>query len=135
MQVQITTRSPALSMGIATRLLVLIDRFNQQARQRKALDEERFTQDRLRELRAELNRAEDALTDFRSRNRIREAPELQREEERLDRDVTMRQQVFTNIAQLYEQVRLDAVRDVPVITVVEPPATPAHISKPVRRTK
>ena len=57
---------------------------------------------------------------------MRGSPELALEEQRLERAVVMRQQVYTTLVQLYEQVRLDALRNTPVITVVEPPEVAAR---------
>jgi uncharacterized protein involved in exopolysaccharide biosynthesis len=111
---------------MASLVLELVDRFNQGIRQQKATDEQRFTEQRLRDLRAELSRAEDALAAFTARNRIRDSPDLALEEQRLSRNVTMRQTVYTNLSQVYEQARLNAARDVPVITIVERPEPAAR---------
>ncbi len=40
------------------------------------------------------------------------------------REVSLRQQLFTTIAQSYEQARIDEVRDTPVFTVIEQPVVP-----------
>jgi uncharacterized protein involved in exopolysaccharide biosynthesis len=125
-RVAVTTRSPVLSAQMASRVLELVDRFNQDMRQQKAADEQRFTEQRLRDLRTELSRAEDALAAFTTRNRIRDSPDLALEEQRLSRNVTMRQTVYTNLAQVYEQARLNAARNVPVITIVERPEPAAR---------
>jgi uncharacterized protein involved in exopolysaccharide biosynthesis len=45
--------------------------------------------------------------------------------DRLVNNVTLRQQIYTSVAQAYEQARIDEVRDTPVITVVEAPLLPA----------
>ncbi|AHG91029.1 lipopolysaccharide biosynthesis protein [Gemmatirosa kalamazoonensis] len=122
----VTTRSPALSTAMTGHVLSLVDQFNQERRKQKAADEERFAEQRMQQLRSELNRAEDALAYFKARNRDAQAPDLEKEQERLEREVGMRQTVFTNIAQVYEQARVDALRDVPVITVIEAPTPPVR---------
>src|SRR5262249_435769 len=42
-----------------------------------------------------------------------------------DREVSMRQAVYTTLVQSYEAARIDEVRNTPVITVMEPPDVPA----------
>ena len=48
------------------------------------------------------------------------APDLKFEEDGLTREISVRQQVFTTLTQIYEQARLEEVRDTPVLMVVEP---------------
>jgi uncharacterized protein involved in exopolysaccharide biosynthesis len=125
--VAIRTRSPELSAAVAGRLLDLVNEFNQRTRQQKASDEQQFAEERQRALRAELGRAEDELAAFRAANRgFENSPELELREQRLERQLQTRQQVFTTVVQLYEQSRLDAVRDVPVISVIERPELPVR---------
>jgi uncharacterized protein involved in exopolysaccharide biosynthesis len=125
--VAVRTRSPELSAAVAGRLLDLVNEFNQRTRQQKATDEQQFADERQRALRAELSRAEEELAAFRSSNRgFENSPELELREQRLERQLQTRQQVFTTVVQLYEQSRLDAVRDVPVISVIERPEIPVR---------
>jgi uncharacterized protein involved in exopolysaccharide biosynthesis len=99
--------------------------FNLVTRQSQAGAERRFMEGRLDEARAELRTAEDRLQNFLQRNRdFRNSPELTFQQDRLARDVQMRQQVYTSLAQAYEQARIEEVRDTPVITVVEQPDLP-----------
>ncbi len=43
------------------------------------------------------------------------------EHDRLERPVSMRQELVTAMAQAYEQARVDEVRNTPVITVIDQP--------------
>jgi uncharacterized protein involved in exopolysaccharide biosynthesis len=74
----------------------------------------------LREAETELYQAEADLQAFLRQNRtFRDAPELAFEHSRLQRQVTLRQELVSSLSQAREQARIDAVRDTPVITVVE----------------
>ena len=53
------------------------------------------------------------------------SPQLMFENDRLQRDVAMRQQIMAGLTQAYEQARIDEVRNTPVITVVQRPEAPA----------
>lgn len=124
-RLQVVARSPTLAQQIAARELDLLNRFNLETRQSRAGAERTFTEQRVKEVRDELRAAEDALQQFLQTNReFRNSPQLTFRQERLAREVTMRQQVYQSLAQAYEQARIDAVRDTPVITVVEKPEVP-----------
>jgi uncharacterized protein involved in exopolysaccharide biosynthesis len=119
--------NPVLAKQVADRLLQLLNAFNLRRRRTQASEERRFAEDRLNQARAELRVAEDRLQEFMQRNRVyASAPELRFQEDRLSREVNMRQQLYTTVAQAYEQARMDEVRDTPVITVIEQPNVPAR---------
>lgn len=125
--ITVKTRSPVLSQTIATNLLEEIHGFNLESRQSQAAAERRFAERRLAEARSQLRAAEDRLQSFLQQNRdYRSAPELLLEHDRRLRDVAMQQQVYTSLAQAYEQAQIDEVRDTPVISVVELPRAPVY---------
>jgi uncharacterized protein involved in exopolysaccharide biosynthesis len=75
----------------------------------------------------EKRQAEDELQAFLQRNRdFRSSPQLSFAYDRLADNVSLRQQLYTAVAQAYEQARIEEVRDTPVITVVEAPMLPAR---------
>ena len=68
---------------------------------------------------------ENALEAFQAQNRNgMNAPRLSREEERLRRVISMRQQVFTSLMQAREQASMDAAHNTPVISLIDPPSLP-----------
>src|SRR2546428_650042 len=105
--------------GLASELgLALVNTFNLERRQSRAAQEKRFVETRRTEARDELQVAEDRLKSFLERNRdYRNSPQLVFDQERLAREVALRQQLLTSLSQAYEQARIDEVRDTPVITV------------------
>jgi uncharacterized protein involved in exopolysaccharide biosynthesis len=126
-ELRVTTRYPALSAQLNRRILELLNAFNLQTRQSQAAQERRFTERRLGEVAVDLRQAEDKLQAFLQRNRdYRNSPQLNFEYERLAREVAMRQQVYTSLAQALEQARIEEVRDTPVITIVENPEAPVR---------
>jgi uncharacterized protein involved in exopolysaccharide biosynthesis len=115
----------ALAGLIAARMLELVNEFNLKTRQSQAGEERRFVESRMEEARSELSGAEDQLRRFLQRNReFRNSPELLLAHDRLQRDVIWRQEVFTSLAQAYEQARIEEVRSNPVITIIEAPVRP-----------
>jgi uncharacterized protein involved in exopolysaccharide biosynthesis len=123
---EITTAWPELSQQVGRRMIQLVSEFNLHRRQTKAGAERRFVEARVAEAKDTLRAAEARLQAFLQRNRAyQSAPSLMFEYDRLERDVTMQQQLYTTLAQSYEGARIDEVRNTPVITLMEPPDLPA----------
>jgi uncharacterized protein involved in exopolysaccharide biosynthesis len=131
-EISAETRWPSVSMAIVTDLLAGINDFNQHMRQEQAGAERRFVESRLAIAGSDLRAAEDRLEEFLKTNRQFISPDLSFQKDRLQRDVTFKQQVFTSLTQSYEEVRIREVRDTPVITVVESPSVPT-LPEPRRR--
>jgi uncharacterized protein involved in exopolysaccharide biosynthesis len=121
----------SVSLDIVTKLVNGVSDFNEKVRQGQAAAERRFIGERLAVASAELRAAEDRLEGFLRTNRdLGHSPQLIIQRERFQRDLSLRQQVFTTLTQSYEDARIREVRDTPVITIFEPPAVP---TQPERR--
>jgi uncharacterized protein involved in exopolysaccharide biosynthesis len=128
---EIQLRDPLVSRDVARAFIAEVDSFNLKSRQTQASSERRFSEGRLAEARAEARQADDELQAFLQRNRdFRTSPQLNFAYERLVNNVSLRQQIYTSVAQAYEQARIEEVRDTPVITVVEAPMVPARSDPP-----
>jgi uncharacterized protein involved in exopolysaccharide biosynthesis len=121
-ELRVSAGHPELAELITARLLELLNEFNLQTRQSQAQEEGRFVGARMTEAHSELLEAEEALKTFLQQNRhFANSPELGFEHDRLQRQVAMRQEIYTSLVQSHEQSRIDAVRDTPVITVIASP--------------
>lgn len=117
--------NPALAVQISTNLLAEVNVYNLARRQEQAAGERVFVQKQMDEKRAELRQAEGELRSFLEGNRLYVAsPELILEKNRLQRQVDMRNSLYSSMLQAYETARIEEVRDLPVISVVEPPEMP-----------
>lgn len=123
-RVAVTSEYPGLAPLLIGRMLDLLNEFNLQTRQTQAAEERRFVEERLREAREELAAAEAALETFLQRNRQFQDPSLGFQRDRLQRRVAERQQVVTSLVQNFDHARIEEVRNTPVITVLDRPATP-----------
>lgn len=122
---------PELSVHINARLLDLLSEFNLERRQSRAAEERRFLEARLREAESDLRAAERDLGSFLSENRrYDESSQLIFEHGRLQRRVSLREELHRSLAQAYEQARVDEVRNTPVITVIDHPRGPAKKTAP-----
>jgi uncharacterized protein involved in exopolysaccharide biosynthesis len=104
-------------------------------RQGEAASERKFVDDRLSMAGSDLRAAEDRLESFLSSNRqYSSTSELAFQRDRLQRDVSFRQQLVTTLTQASEDARIREVRDTPVITIFEPPFVPSD-AEPRGRVK
>lgn len=115
---------PDLSEQIVANVIAQINKFNLVGRQLRASAERSFTEQRLRDAQAELTAAEDSMEEFLRSNRDLGSPSLQLRRERLNRVVETRQQVYSALAQALEQAKIEELRDMPAITVIDPPYVP-----------
>jgi uncharacterized protein involved in exopolysaccharide biosynthesis len=122
----VQTQRPDLSAAIARRAIALVNEFNIRLRQSQAENQAAFFDSRLKAARDELDRAEDRLQAFLTSNRsFSNDSRLQFEHDRLSREVQLRQQMYLGLYQSYEQSRLERLKDVPILSVVEEPEEPA----------
>jgi uncharacterized protein involved in exopolysaccharide biosynthesis len=124
---RVSAPDPRLAQQVNVRLLALLSNFNMNKRQSRAREERRFSEQRLLDAKTELRVAEDRLQIFLERNRsVTNAPALAFQEDRLRADLLVLRQLVTLLQQTAEQARMDAVRDTPVLTVVEPADIPTR---------
>lgn len=117
-----TARWPGLAVAINRRMLDLVNEFNIERRQAQAANEARFIESRLYDARLQLDRAEGDLQRFLEQNRnYASSPQLSFARGRLQRRVDLRQEIYLSLARAYETSRIEEMKNLPVITVIEPP--------------
>lgn len=124
LKITVTTRWPSVSLALAQRLISRLNEFNLETRKTQAVVERQFVEVRTAEAEATLRDAENRLQDFLQRNRAANSPELIFERDRLQREVMLRQQLYTDWSKSREEARVREVRDTPVITALEEPRLP-----------
>lgn len=119
---QVHTKNRKLSALLARRLLDQVNDFNLRRRQTQAGAERDFDLRRTQASLDTLRSAESALADFRATNiDFSRSPRLAAREAEMQRRVTLAQQIYTTIAQRYEMANVEAVRNTPVVTVLDAP--------------
>jgi uncharacterized protein involved in exopolysaccharide biosynthesis len=88
---------------------------------------------RFEEAEQELEMAEESLAQFLERNQNPTTASLQFRRDRLRRQVSFKEQLYSELQSQLTQTRLDLQRRQPVVTVVEEPVPPTERSSP-RRT-
>jgi len=125
-KLSVTTKWPSVSYTLAERLVSGVGRFNVERRKSQAAAERQLVENLANEAAAALRASEDELQAFLQRNRggTQGSPQLAFDRDRLQRQVDLRQQIYTSLLQNREQARIREVRDTPVITVLEDPRLP-----------
>src|SRR5438093_11794505 len=104
----VTARPAPLAASIAERILDELSAFDLERRRAQAASERIFVEQRLAELGTELRESESRHEAFLRRNReFRNSPELSFENDRLAREVSMRQQIYTRFADALERAKVD----------------------------
>jgi uncharacterized protein involved in exopolysaccharide biosynthesis len=116
---------PELSQQIAANLVGQLDDYSRQRRHARAAAEREFIQERVTEARAELRAAEEQIVQFHLDNRDFSSPVLDIANARLQRDILMKQQLYTSLLESYDRARIDEARNLPTITLIESPERPA----------
>ncbi len=130
----VTTRYPSLSRDLAAALLEALDSMNISFRQQQSRELREFFEGRMADAQRGLDSAETALRMFLERNRVTQgSPLLTFEEMRLTRAADLKRSVYTTVVQQYEEAKIQEARNVPVLTVLTPPAAPTRRSGPPRR--
>lgn len=125
LRIDVTLKDPQFSKAVLEAIVEELTKYNQRTRQSQARAERQFAESRATEAHRELREAEDRMRGFLDANRGPwDSPNLKFVEDGLRREITARQQVYTTVMQIFEQARLEEVRDTPVLSLVEPPRVP-----------
>jgi len=126
-QVEVTTRWPSVSLALAELLMRGVDRFHVQTRSLEAAAEREFAAGQAAHAERTLRQAELDLQRFLEANRVVGSPQLMFENDRLQREVALRQQLYSFLLQNQEEARLREARDIPVVTILEEPQLPLFL--------
>lgn len=92
-----------------------------------------FLEERLDSAKQELLESEEKLTEFRKQHTMAlEPPDTQLERGRLMRNVTVNQEVYITLRQQYELARIEELKELPIINILDHPEPAADIDSPKR---
>jgi uncharacterized protein involved in exopolysaccharide biosynthesis len=123
-----------LAADIATAVIEELDRHQQLFKSTRVSEKRQFIEGRIEEVQIDLEKAEDALKQFRYRNRqIQNSPSLLLEQERLAREVQVIIGVFQTLKEENELAKIQEVEETPVVHVLDLPEAPLDRSGPNKR--
>ncbi|MFB6280309.1 MAG: Wzz/FepE/Etk N-terminal domain-containing protein [Salinibacter sp.] len=133
MTISVTAGGPRLAASLAESFLDHFTTRVREIRTEKVRERLQFVEGRFQEAEKELEAAEDRLAQFLERNQNPTTATLQFQRDRLQRQVSFKEQLYSELQSQLTQTRLDLQRRQPVVTVVERPVSPMDRSAP-RRT-
>lgn len=132
-RVSFTSENPLLSARITD---TLIDHLTERVRtiySLKARENLEFIRDRFEEVKLELEEAEENLASFTDSNINPATAHLKTQLARLDRLVTFKSQLYSDLQTQFTQAQIELQRSQPVITLLEAPVPPIEKSAPNRK--
>jgi uncharacterized protein involved in exopolysaccharide biosynthesis len=132
MSISVTMQDPALAAEMTKSFLDALSERIGEIRTVEARRNLRFVEKRFGEVEKELEAAESQLASFLERNQQISNAELQFQQDRLQRQVRFKEQLYSELQKQLTQARLDLQRQQPVVTVLERPVPPMKPSAPNR---
>ena len=125
---------PQLAADVANQLTQELDEYTRTKRKTNATLQREFIEKRMEEVGQDLRRNETALKEFRERNRrLADSPQLMLDQERLSREVQINSTVFVELKKQFEIAKIEEIKNIPLINVLDPARPPVRRSYPVRR--
>lgn len=126
---------PKLAATVANLIAESLGYYNREVRNTEAREQLSFLERRLSEVSKDLQNSEDTLAQFREKNRIVEkSPQLQLDLNRLTRTVEINQLVYGELKKNFEMVKLEVIKNTPVINILDYAFPPVKKDKPKRLT-
>jgi uncharacterized protein involved in exopolysaccharide biosynthesis len=132
MTVSATAGGSVLAADLAQSFVKHLQTRVREIRTEKVRDRLQFVKQRFQRANQELETAEERLAQFLKRNQSLNSPRLQFQRDRLQRQVSFKEQLYSELQSQLTQTRLDLQRRQPVVTVVEEPVPPLKRSAPKR---
>lgn len=134
--ITITVLMPEAQMAadVGNHLTTLIEEYIQNEQKTTTKQNLKYIEKRLKTVEQELRNAEEELRRFRESNRmIESSPQLQMELSRLQRQVTIKQEVYLTLQKEREMAEIELVKKQPVINVLDDAMKPEQRAKPKRK--
>ncbi|RKY86917.1 hypothetical protein DRQ09_05340 [candidate division KSB1 bacterium] len=132
--IEVESNDKYLSADIANALTEQLDYYNREVRTSKAKENRIFVEERMKEAKDSLTIAENRYKEFREKNVAFDlSPELMVEEERLKRDVEIKQEAYKSLTVEYWAALVEEQKDIPVVNVLEKAVPPLLRTKPKRK--
>jgi uncharacterized protein involved in exopolysaccharide biosynthesis len=132
MTITVTAGGPRLAASLAESFLDHFTTRVRDIRTEKVREQLEFVEGRFEEAERELETAENQLAQFLEQNQNPTTASLQFRRDRLQRQVSFKEQLYSSLQSQVTQTRLDLQRQQPVVTVVEQPVPPMSRTSPQR---
>lgn len=124
---------PKLAYDLNRYTIDFISNYIRNSFKSQAKEKRLFIEERLKEVKHDLQVAEEQLARFKERNLMSSSPKVILEEGRLLRNVTLNQEMYIQFQKQYELARVEELDNQTLIQVVKNPEIPVQRSKPNRK--
>jgi uncharacterized protein involved in exopolysaccharide biosynthesis len=131
----VETTYPELSQAVVQEYLTQLESYNLHKRKSSATENARYLERQVQEAKLALEDAENALETYRSRNAAwveSTSPEILTQTGRLTREVQLRSTAYLLLDEQFELAKLQAQKDIPIVSVLDSPSLPTLKSGPFR---
>jgi uncharacterized protein involved in exopolysaccharide biosynthesis len=129
----IETKDPIVTADILNTITEQLNQFLLTKKNTNASEQRKFIEKRLADVKKDLEKAENMVKEFKEKNRrVSDSPQLILEQERLVREVNLQTVLFTTLKQQYELAKIDEVKNIPVINVLDEAKPAAKKNSPRR---
>jgi len=127
------TEDPYLSAALVARAIQELQRAINRIKTEKARQNLAFLTQKFAQVEAELRQAENELARFLDANRNPQTAQLRAEMERLQRQVSFKEQLYREIQLQKTQAEIQVQKEAPVLSIVQPPVPPDQPSGTSRK--
>jgi len=133
LSVSVRTNEPAMSSEIANNIVKSLDHYVRTKRKSNAKEQRIYIEERVKQVKDSLTIVENKLKAFREQNRIvGQSPQLLLEQGRLQRELEIQQTIFIELTKQMELIKLEEIKDAPIINIREEAGIPIVKAGPSR---
>lgn len=130
----IETKDAQVSADILNTITAELNNFLLTKKTTNAGEQRKWIEKRMKEVKQDLERSENILKEFREKNRrVTDSPQLLLEQGRFMREVSLQEVISTTLQQQYEVARIEEIKNVPIINVLDEAKPAAEKNSPKRR--
>jgi uncharacterized protein involved in exopolysaccharide biosynthesis len=124
---------PQLAYDINKFVILKLSEYLRNSIKSQAIEKRVFIETRIKEVKADLETSENKLLNFKERNVITSSPKIVLEAMRLNRDVTLNQEIYIQYQKQYELASIEEKDIQTLVQVIQSPEIPISRSKPNRK--
>ena len=122
---------PEFSVDLANAIITESDKLQRQFKTHQIADKRSFIEERIKDVKKDLEIAQEDLKEFREKNRqVQYSPALLLEEERLTTEMDVKKEIFSTLKQQFELAKIEEVEEAATVQILDKPVAPYEQSSP-----
>ena len=122
---------PDFAVDLTNAIINESDKLQRQFKTHQVSDKRSFIEDRIKDVKKDLESAQEGLKEFREKNRqVQYSPALLLEEERLTTEMDVKKEIFSTLKQQFELAKIEEVEGGATVQILDKPVAPYQQSNP-----